>query len=135
MLQELLDGDVAEAVGVERGEVLRDRILEPDAPVVGEHEHRGADDRLGHRAHAKEAARLERELGFAIRVAEGRVLNRATVLDDEQLGADDFVCVDEPLDELVQARESGGRDAFGKWIGGGVRGRVGALVLGRRRRV
>jgi hypothetical protein len=110
--EQVFNGDIARALNVERGQVLRDVVVQLDLPVIDQHQDGGPDQGLGHRAHAEDAADLHGHLRLAVAPAVGLVQDRVSVFDDEELGADDLLVVDEALDEVAEGHEHIGRHAL-----------------------
>ncbi len=58
--EQVFDGDVARAFDLVGRQVLRDAVVKLQHTRIDQHQNRGADDGLGHRAHAEDAAGLHR---------------------------------------------------------------------------
>ena len=133
MRQELANGDGPRLVVVERGNELRDRVVERQLSFIHEHLDGDADDRLGHRPDAVDRVDRHFILLVAVLQPEPAAQDGAAVLDDQHLAADDRVGLDEPVDHVDEGVEvllsqtdtlrPGGRERVGG--GGGGEGRKG----------
>ena len=132
--QQHAHGDLAQPVHVVGGQVLGDRIAGLQLALVDQHPNGSADQRLGHRAHAVDAARLQGRLGLPIAPTVSSAQENAAVLDDQQLAPDDLPLFHEAGDQGVQSRESLRRDLFSERVADGEGRFLGQARLGRNRR-
>jgi hypothetical protein len=103
--EQLAHGDAARFIVVERGEVLRDGVVEGEAAFVDEDLHRRTHQRLRHRTDAVDGVRLEWLLAFPVPQPHRRVQHSAAILDHQQLAADDVVVLHEPAHHVQQLVE------------------------------
>jgi len=83
--EQLADGDRL-GVGQQAGQVVGDRVVEPDPPLADELEDHGGDERLGHAGDPDPAPRVGCSPGTQVTDA-GRTTPGVTVLDDGRIGA------------------------------------------------
>ncbi len=69
--------------------VFRDRLVERDLPLLGEHHDRHARDRLAHGVDAEDRILGHRRLGFGIEHADGFEIGDLAIPHDERDGARD----------------------------------------------
>jgi hypothetical protein len=122
MGEDVPDGDAPRRVVVEGGQVLRDRVVDPQPALVDEDLRRRPREALGHRADV-----ADRVLGpghFLLTVAnpERLVKDEMAVLDDGQLGTQDRVLLDVPADDVGEGLERLRADAVALRVGGGEAG-------------
>ena len=109
----------------EFGEILRERIVELELPLLPELHHRDAGDRLGHREDLRDDVARHRPVGLAVGHAERAEVDFAALLPDERRRAGDAAGIDVGAQGGVDAALGGrGDDLIGARAGrGGLRGR------------
>ena len=120
-----LDGDLHP---LELGDELRDRVIQPDLPLLDHHHDGDAGHRLGRRGHAEERVLRHRLLRVDIHHALRLEVDHLPLARDERDGPRDPVVVDVAPDHVVDPMEPLLRDADGLGVGlGQVVARGGAL--------
>ncbi len=103
----LLDRDLQV---LEAGDVLRDRVGEPDLALLDQHHDGDARHRLGGGGHAEEGVRGHGLARLGVRQAVGREVDDLPLAGDERHGPGDVMLVDVTLHDLVDAMQPLRRD-------------------------